>query len=130
MDYKHTVKRQKYYDAVIELHVGKQLSPTQISKVIPVDAHTVYRWIANFASERGLSYRTKVPTPFTMAKSTPSPISQSSLEEENERLRQEITLLKAELKHESLRADAFDEMINVAEGMFNIPIRKKAGAKQ
>jgi hypothetical protein len=29
-----------------------------------------------------------------------------------------------------LRADAYDEMINVAEGKFKIKIRKKAGTKQ
>ena len=37
----------------------------------------------------------------------------------------EEQLLKAEIK-----AEAYDEMINVAEAKFKIPIRKKAGAKQ
>jgi len=38
--------------------------------------------------------------------------------------------LQAQVKQASLRADAYDEMINVAESKFNIAIRKKAGAKQ
>lgn len=38
--------------------------------------------------------------------------------------------LQSRLKEAELRADAYDEMINVAEAMFEIPIRKKAGAKQ
>ena len=42
---------------------------------------------------------------------------------ENERLR-------TALKHEKLRAQAYDTMTDVAEEMFNIPIRKKAGTKQ
>lgn len=42
---------------------------------------------------------------------------------ENERLR-------TELKHEKMRAHAYDTMIDVAEEMFNIPIRKKADTKQ
>ena len=45
-------------------------------------------------------------------------------------LKAEISRLKRELADESLRADAYNEMINVAEKRFNIPIRKKAGAKQ
>ena len=45
-------------------------------------------------------------------------------------LQAEISRLKKELAHESLRADAFNELINVAEKQFNISIRKKAGAKQ
>ncbi|MFQ7114425.1 MAG: transposase, partial [Hallella bergensis] len=45
-------------------------------------------------------------------------------------LQAEIRRLKKELAHESLRADAFNELINVIEKQFNISIQKKAGAKQ
>ena len=45
-------------------------------------------------------------------------------------LQQRIKELEAQLKKESIRADFYDEMINVAEAKFNIPIRKKAGTKQ
>ena len=41
-----------------------------------------------------------------------------------------ITALRAELKDAKMRAHAFDTMIDVAEEMFNLPIRKKAGTKQ
>jgi hypothetical protein len=45
-------------------------------------------------------------------------------------LQAEVVRLQSELKGERLRADAYDEMINVAESKFNISIRKKAGAKR
>ena len=45
-------------------------------------------------------------------------------------LQAEISRLKKELAHESLKSAAFNEMINVAEKQFNISIRKKAGTKQ
>ena len=45
-------------------------------------------------------------------------------------LRLENERLRTELKHEKMRAHAYDTMIDVAEEMFNIPIRKKAGTKQ
>lgn len=55
----------------------------------------------------------------------------------NSKERDEILALKRqlqqqslELKKEKMRADFYDEMINVAEEKFNIPIRKKAGTKQ
>lgn len=38
----------------------------------------------------------------------------------------ETARLQAEVKHAQLRADAYNEMINVAEAKFNIPIRKKS----
>ncbi|MDD5498783.1 MAG: hypothetical protein PHI10_04805 [Dehalococcoidales bacterium] len=45
-------------------------------------------------------------------------------------LQAEVAKLQKELKHEQLRADAYDTMIDIAESQFNIPIRKKAGAKR
>ena len=58
-------------------------------------------------------------------KSNPSESSASltALRLENERLR-------AELKHAKMCSHAYDTMIDVAEEMFNIPIRKKAVTKQ
>jgi len=41
-----------------------------------------------------------------------------------------IAELEAKLRKAELARDAYDEMINVAEAKFNIPIRKKAGAKR
>jgi hypothetical protein len=45
-------------------------------------------------------------------------------------LQAEVVRLQSELEGARLRADADDEMINVAESNFKITIRKKAGAKR
>ena len=50
--------------------------------------------------------------------------------EDYDALRAEITRLKKELHYEKMRAEALDTMIDVAEEIFNIPVRKKAGTKQ
>lgn len=50
--------------------------------------------------------------------------------EDYDALRAEITRLKKELRYEKMRSEALDTMIDVAEEMFNIPVRKKAGTKQ
>lgn len=42
-----------------------------------------------------------------------------------ESLQAELSRLQSEL-----RADVYNEMINIAEATFKIPIRKKSGAKQ
>lgn len=54
----------------------------------------------------------------------------SSESEELIRLRLELKQAKLSLYQERMRADAYDTMIDVAEEMFRIPIRKKAGTKQ
>jgi hypothetical protein len=67
---------------------------------------------------------TDTPDPVVDAEDAePMPDDVESLQAELKRLRRELT--KAEIK-----AEAYDEMINVAESQFNIKIRKKAGAKQ
>lgn len=45
-------------------------------------------------------------------------------------LQAELKKLRAELLNAEIKAEAYDELINVAESKFGIQIRKKAGAKQ
>jgi hypothetical protein len=65
--------------------------------------------------------KSKLPTPPTSTAPAVTDITA---------LQMEVSRLQAQLKHERLRADAYDEMINVAETKFNIVIRKKVGAKR
>ena len=52
--------------------------------------------------------------------------SNEELSSDVQSLQAKIKELEAQLKKENFRADAYDEMINVAEAKFNIPIRKKS----
>lgn len=51
-------------------------------------------------------------------------------EEDIQALKAELSAMEAKLKQAELRADLYDEMINVAEKKFKVEIRKKAGAKR
>ena len=53
-------------------------------------------------------------------------LSVSSQKELLERIKQ----LEKQLKEAEIKAAAYNEMINIAESTFKIPIRKKSGAKQ
>lgn len=46
-------------------------------------------------------------------------------QEDYDKLRAEVTRLRKELRQEKMRSEALDTMIDVAEEMFNIPVRKK-----
>lgn len=46
------------------------------------------------------------------------------------RLEKELKETKLALYQAQMRADVYDTMIDVAEEMFKIPIRKKAGTKR
>ena len=118
-------KRNKYYNEVIRLYTQEGLGRTKISRIIPVGETTISRWIRNFASENQVKVIMKRRT--FIHSGTPIADAENT---EIKDLQAEIARLKKELTHESLRADAFNELINVAEKQFNISIRKKAGAKQ
>lgn len=118
-------KREKYYDDVIRLYFDENKSSVEISKIFSISPNTVMNWIRIFASERSLNIDS------IMAKNKLNISKDSALDnKEIYRLCQELAKVKKELQREKLRADFYDEMINVAESKFNISIRKKAGAKQ
>lgn len=51
-------------------------------------------------------------------------------EEGSKTLQERLSRLKKELKEARMRADLYEEIINVAEKRFDIQIRKKAGTKR
>ena len=116
-----TEKKLKYYDQVIEIYKQTGYSSYRIAKLnfIPLDKNTIARWIANFVAENGTI------TPQTIMRS-----NQENHNEDLEALQKKVADLEKQLKYQEMRADAYDTMIDIAEKKFNIPIRKKAGAKQ
>jgi transposase len=110
-------KRQAIRDEVLRLYAETDMSYGEIAEVNEVQIRTVAYIIRNFASE--LPY-----TPVMRKK------KKDVSPEDYDALRAEITRLKKELRYEKLRSEALDTMIDVAEEMFNIPVRKKAGTKQ
>lgn len=55
--------------------------------------------------------------------------SKRSESDEVRELKRQLQEKELALRKEKMRADFLDEMINVSEEMFHIPIRKKAGTK-
>ena len=114
------------------LSLSKQGLPVStIVKLIPVDRATIYRWIAKFAVDN------LQEEPSVMARKSKKDAQSQSEVPVNEALpddvialQKEIKDLRAQLTKAEIKAEAFDELINVAEAQFGIQIRKKAGAKQ
>ena len=124
MYYLHTEKQKLYFEEAIRLHYELGYGEDRISKILPVGHTTVSRWIAIFAREKGKIMSDKVfDTPIKSPRSGDS-------SEELEALRQQVRVLEEKLLCAEIKAEAYDEMINVAEAKFHIPIRKKAGAKR
>jgi transposase len=121
----HTQKQRQYFKKVIKLHYEKGYGEDRISRILPIGHSTVSRWLTIFAAENDKS---KVPMHNSEAQSQPS--VSGSQEKDATTLQAEVARLQVQLKHERMRAEAYAEMIRVAESKFNIAIRKKAGAKR
>lgn len=127
--------KKQYLSKVLYLYFEEGMGYRSISEILPVSFASIGYWIRNFAKE----YKTKAEIMEAISnldessrerlkKTKDNPDTVSS--KDTESLKAELTNLREELKYQRLRADAYDEMINVAEEQFNIKIRKKVGAKQ
>ena len=114
------------------LSLSKQGLPVStIVKLIPVDRATIYRWIANFADVNPQVEPSVMARKSQKEEQTHTNVSvNEALPEAVLALQKEIKQLRAQLTKAEIKAEAFDELINVAEAQFGIQIRKKAGAKQ
>jgi len=129
-------KRQKTLEEkqmIVRAHLLNRASISQLSKEFGVSRRAIYRWISTFADGKVPIRRNQGtpevnPNPSSMSKKSQKPVESEA--EELARLREENKRLAEALKMSEWMNHAKDVMIDEAEKMFNIPIRKKAGAKQ
>ncbi len=118
-------KQLDYFSEVIRLRYVQGYGPKRISSILPIGHATVSRWIAIFAEK---NKDKAIQMPRSKSPILPSPSTKAVNDIAS--LQAEISRLEFQLKQERLRADAYDEMINVAESKFKVSIRKKVGAKR
>lgn len=120
-----SLKRGEHLEDALYLYKTAGLKKSDISKKLGIPYSTIKHWIDNFSINNihSLPDMNSKPNPAAVSNSSGSPRTTESLEAE-------IARLQKELQRQSLRADVYEEMINVAEAKFKISIRKKAGAKQ
>lgn len=127
--------KKQYLSKALHLYFEEGMCYRSISEILPISFACVGYWIRNFAKQ----YDSKTAIMDAISKldeysdkgfiSVKDSNNQVTTKEADS-LKMELTKLKEELKYQRLRADAYDEMINVAEEQFDIKIRKKVGAKQ
>ena len=118
---------------IVKAHLVNHVPIMQLSKEFGIPRVTIWRWIRTFADGKVPIRRTQgppevKPNPSSMSKKSQKPVESEA--EELARLREENKRLAEALKMSEWMNHAKDVMIDEAEKMFNIPIRKKAGAKQ
>ena len=129
-------KKQKSLDEkrmIVKAHLLNHVSISQLSADFHVNRKTIRTWISTFADgkvpDRSSKGNPDVKlNPSSMPKKSQKPVESEA--EELTRLREENKRLAEALKMAEWMNHAKDVMIDEAEKTFNIPIRKKSGAKQ
>ena len=131
-----SVKNQKTLEEkqmIVKAHLLNHVPIEQLCADFGVNRMTIWRWIRTFADGRvpkGSSKGTAdvKPNPPAMPKKKQN--VEESAADELARLREENKRLSEALRMSEWMNHAKDVMIDEAEKTFNIPIRKKSGAKQ
>ena len=126
-----TAKKERYYEEVVAMYRETGYSSYRLAKLFPLSKHTLERWIANFVAINPQAEPSVMARKSKKEEQTRSnvPVNEA-LPDDVLALQKEIKQLRAQLTKAEIKAEAFDELINVAEAQFGIQIRKKAGAKQ
>ena len=129
-------RRQKTLEEkqmIVKAHLLNHVPVSQLSKNFGIHSVTIWRWINTFADGK-VSERRSQTVPEVKQDSPVMPKKKQNVEEsaaeELARLRAENKRLSEALKMAEWMNHAKDVMIDEAEKAFNIPIRKKSGAKQ
>ena len=118
---------------VVDEYLRDGVQITELSKKYLISRAVIYKWISIFASgrlisESGNEISNVKRNPNSMPRKKENPAE--TPEQELARLREENKKLQEALKMAEWSNHAKDVMIDLAEKTFNIPIRKKSGAKQ
>lgn len=130
MRFNYSSKRDLYYEKAMRLYFEEGMCGTHICKVLPISRAILYKWIAIFVEENPQVTSMKRVKAVKKAQAQSPEVQQEDLPRDVQELQAELKKLRAQLNMAEIKAEAYDELINVAEAKFNIQIRKKAGAKQ
>lgn len=102
--------------------LGGKITVEEVRKQYKLSSpQVVWCWIGKYLSQiKSVS----------LQEETEEEMARKSKDEQIKELKAQLKKKEKELELERLRSHAYDKMIDVAEEMFNIPIRKKAGTKQ
>ena len=113
----HRIPEELKLEVAKERHL-ERMGSKEIAQKYGISTASVNRILCNFAASNDKS----------MLLMKNKPIDNKA--EEIKALREEVLELKKKLQNETMRADFYDTMIDVAEEMFDIEIRKKADTGQ
>ncbi len=116
----HSNKRDLYYKKAMHLYFEEGMCGTHICKVLPISRTILYKWIAIFAGQNPQVASMKGVKQVRKASKPSAEVQEEELPKTVLELQSEFKKLRAQLDKVEIKAEAYDEIINVAEAKFNI----------
>ena len=143
MDKKIIQKSNRHFTETEKHQIIQELFSSQCTKVEIWEKYTgeeeehgqLLRWMKALGYDTGIKTRRPniVSNYISMPKIKPNKVESKQQKEEdnfeNLQLKKRIAELEKQLKEAELKAIAFSTMVDIAEDMFKIPIRKKLNTK-
>lgn len=133
MKTEHSRRKGSPYPELFRIRVAKEylageVSRKELATKYCLEPSLISHWVRNFVRQTGQLSMSKSPKITNRQRKVSS--IEVSLERELSELKKELLRKDRELKSANLQILALDTMIDVAEEIFEIPIRKKSGPKQ
>jgi Trp operon repressor len=115
-----------FKDQIIQEYLNTGCGYRKLQEKYLIGLATICRWVQEYQRIHNL------PRTILQQKHYISPMRKKkpSVSGNEKELLEKIELLEKQLKHQQLRTEILDTMINVAEKELNISIRKKPGTQQ
>lgn len=125
-------KKGSAYPELFRIRVAKEylaggITNKELATKYVVDPTLISHWVTNFVRQTKLYPMEKKSRRYPKSSGSDR---EKALERELAEMKKELLRKEKELKKANLQVFALDTMIDVAEEMFDIDIRKKPGAKQ
>ena len=116
----------EFKNQIIQEYLNTGCGYRKLQEKYGISRTTICRWVQVYQGIHNL------PLTQLQQKHYISPMNkkEDSVREKDKELLEKIASLEKQLKHQELRAEVLDTMINVAEKELNIAIRKKPGTQQ
>lgn len=113
-------KRDLYYDDAMRMYFQESMCGTHICKILPISRSLLYKWIAIFVSDNSQELPMKKEKAVGNKSETAEERPMEDLTMEVQSLQAEIKKLRSQLIDAEIKAEAYNELIDVAEAKFKI----------
>jgi transposase-like protein len=117
-------------DQIIQEYLSTGCGYRKLQAKYGISRTTICKWVSIYQGVHNLPPTSLQQSYYIGPMEKKKKNKEAGISDNEAALLQKIAMLEKQLKHQELRAEVLDTLINVAEKQLNISIRKKPGTQQ